>query len=241
MKYFRTKIEVSPNTIGYLYKNNQFVSKLDSGTYHYWGNSKQYDLYELPIVPKFILVTNQEVLSKDNIAFRFSFTYSYRISDGDKFLSNFPLNKNTAQLIFAAENRLSNILQFYIRQIISQHDSESLNENRQLLVEVESPALQAEVAQLGIEVEQLRVRDLTFPKQIQELFSKQLEAKIRAKTDLENARTAVASARALKNASELMKDDDNIKFFQLIETISKIAEKGKHTFMIGDFQQYLKK
>lgn len=56
----------------------------------------------------------------------------------------------------------------------------------------------------------------------------------------ENARTTVATARALKNASELMKDDENIKFFQLLETITKIADKGKHTFMIGDIQQMTK-
>lgn len=38
-----------------------------------------------------------------------------------------------------------------------------------------------------------------------------------------------------------MKDDENIKFFRLIETLSKIAEKGKHTFMIGDLNQLTKK
>ena len=44
----------------------------------------------------------------------------------------------------------------------------------------------------------------------------------------------MAAARALKNASELMKGDDNIRFFQYLETINKIASKGRHTFMIGD-------
>ena len=38
-----------------------------------------------------------------------------------------------------------------------------------------------------------------------------------------------------------MKDDENIKFFQIIETITKIADKGKHTFMIGDINQLTKK
>lgn len=64
-----------------------------------------------------------------------------------------------------------------------------------------------------------------------------MEAKIRAKADLENARTAVAIARTLKKASKIMKGDDNIKFFQLLETIGKIAEKGKHTFNFGDITQ----
>jgi hypothetical protein len=32
-----------------------------------------------------------------------------------------------------------------------------------------------------------------------------------------------------------MKGDDNIRFFQYLETITKIAAKGKHTFWVGDF------
>ena len=42
-------------------------------------------------------------------------------------------------------------------------------------------------------------------------------------------------------AEVMMKDDDNLKFFQIIETITKIADKGKHTFMIGDINQLTKK
>ena len=83
--------------------------------------------------------------------------------------------------------------------------------------------------------------DITFPKAIQDLFARLLDSKIRAKSELENARTAVATARALKNASELMKGDENIKFFQYLETISKIADKGKHTFVIGEVPQNLSK
>lgn len=44
----------------------------------------------------------------------------------------------------------------------------------------------------------------------------------------------MATARALKNASELMKDDQNIRFLQLLETLTKIAAKGNHTFVLGE-------
>ena len=97
--------------------------------------------------------------------------------------------------------------------------------------------MQKELNENGIEIVRLLVKDLTFPKNIQDLFAKQLESKIRAKSNLENARTQVATARTLKNATELMKGDENIKFVQMLETITKIAEKGKHTFIIGDLAQ----
>jgi len=115
-----------------------------------------------------------------------------------------------------------------------------LNEKRADWTDLKPEEIQSKTNEFGVEIENIQIRDITFPKSIQELFARHLEAKIRAKADLENARTAVATARALKNASEMMKNDENIRFFQTLETITKIAEKGKHTFMIGDIHQIAK-
>ena len=76
------------------------------------------------------------------------------------------------------------------------------------------------------------LRDVTFPKAIQALFSKRLESKIRAQSDLENARTTVSAARALKNASAMLSGDQTVLFLQYLETLTRIADKGNHTFHI---------
>lgn len=57
---------------------------------------------------------------------------------------------------------------------------------------------------------------------------------IRASSNPKNVRKRVAPATAIMKTSELMKGDENIKFVQLPETITKIADKGKHTFVVGD-------
>ncbi|MEZ4888758.1 MAG: slipin family protein [Chitinophagales bacterium] len=241
MRIFKKEYQVKPNTTGFLYRNNQFEQKLNSGYYKVWDWKNRTELFTLPETSKLITVTNQEVLTKDNIALRFSFNVLYKIVDGHKFLSKFALDRPIPFIIQEAEQRLYNIVQIFIRKRIAEMDSETLNEKRNELTDFKTEEMVIQVDEFGIEIEEAQLRDLTFPKSIQDLFSKHLEAKIRSKSELENARTTVATARALKNASELMKDDDNIKFFQIIETISKIADKGKHTFMIGDLQQLTKK
>ena len=241
MGIFKKKYQVKPNTIGFLYRNNAFERKLDPGYHEVWDLKNRTALFTLPETSKLLTTTNQEVLTKDNIALRFSFNIIYTITDGQKFLGKFALDKNIAVIIQEAEYRLSNIVQLYIRSKIAELDSEMLNEKRNELTDFKTEEMVKEIQEFGIMIEQAQLRDLTFPKSIQDLFAKHLEAKIRAKSELENARTAVATARALKNASEIMKDDDNIKFFQLIETFTKIAEKGKHTFMIGDMNQLIKR
>jgi regulator of protease activity HflC (stomatin/prohibitin superfamily) len=241
MGIFKKQYQVKPNTVGFLYRDNKFEKKLTSGYHEVWDWKDRTELFTLPETSKLLAVTNQEVLTKDNIALRFSFNVIYKITDGQKFLGKFALDKDIYSIIKEAEQRLYNIVQLYIRNKIAELDSETLNEKRNELTDFKTEEMVKEISEFGITIEQAQLRDLTFPKSIQDLFAKHLEAKIRSKSELENARTAVATARALKNASELMKDDDNIKFFQIIETITKIAEKGKHTFMIGDINQLTKK
>lgn len=228
--------QVKPNTIGFLYRNNIFNNQFKPGYYKVFDWRNRTSLFLLPVTAKLLTITNQEVLTKDNIAFRFSFNIIYKIADGEKFLSNFALDRQTPYIIIEAEQRLYNIVQIFIRNKISEFDSEQLNEKRNELSEFKNEEMEKQAAELGISIEQAQIRDITFPKSIQDLFAKQLEAKIRARTDLENARTAVATARALKNASEIVKDDENIKFFQYLETITKIAQQGKHTFVVGNYK-----
>ncbi|NME68594.1 slipin family protein [Flammeovirga aprica] len=241
MGILKKQYQVKPNTIGYLYKDNIFEQKLNPGYYEIWDWKNRTELFVLPETSKLLTVTNQEVLTKDNVALRFSFNVLYKIIDGQKFLNNFALDKTMNAILQEGETRIFNIVQIYFRNKLAELDSEIVNKKRSELSEFNTDEMLEEVSKLGISIEQAQIRDLTFPKSIQELFAKHLESKIRAKSELENARTAVATARALKNASELMKDDENIKFFQMIETITKIANKGKHTFMIGDINQLTKK
>ncbi len=228
------RISIKPNQIGYLYRKNQFSQRLSPGIYRFFDWNAELETISLPTTTKLLSVLNQEVLTNDNIALRFSYLVEYKISDGQRFLESFDVFQNSNYPLYEAEQLIHNLTQVHLRQVIAAIDSEAVNEQRHDILATVPIALSNRLATNGIEIQQLILRDITFPKMIQDLFAKQLEAKIRAKADLENARTTVATARALKNASELMKDDENIKFFQLLETITKIASNGKHTFVIGD-------
>lgn len=239
MKLLPRKFSVAPNHVGYLFRKNRFDVKLEPGIYRFFDPLEEMHVVSLPTTVKIQNVVNQEVLTQDNIALRFSYFIEHRIADPDKYVTRFDIHATANSFVtsYEAEQLLHSLTQVYLRDLISQVASETLNDRRAELLNVVPDALQRELADYGIELVRLMLRDVTFPKTIQDLFARHLEAKIRAKADLENARTAVASARALKNAAELMKDDENIKFFQLLETITKIADKGRHTFVIGDLQQ----
>lgn len=238
IRIFPKRFEVNPNQIGFLYKNKKLKEKLEPGIYLIFDPLNRIELINSPTYERMSNIINQEVLTKDNIALRFSFVVQYKIINAEIFLSKFEYNKNIFQTLFQLDQVISNLYQLKARKEISLIDSEFLNEKRKEIENLKDEEVDIELNKYGIEVSKAQIKDITFPKNIQTLFAQQLESKIRAKADLENARTTVATARALKNASELMKGDDSILFVQYLETITKIASKGKHTFMIGDIPKF---
>lgn len=235
--FWRVRFFVAPTEVGYLYRRNRLEKKLPEGIYDFFDFKKVLRLVALPRTTRIQTVVNQEVLSKDNIALRFSFFVEYRISDTDLFLEKFNVFANPYYIFTDAEQLIHNLAQAELRREISTLESEELNEKRNDILPEIPDGLRAELGSYGIEIVRLLVRDLTFPKSVQDMLARALDAKVRARTDLENARTQVAAARALKNASELMKGDEDMRFLQFLETVSNIAEKGKHTFVIGDLQR----
>jgi regulator of protease activity HflC (stomatin/prohibitin superfamily) len=226
---------VRPNQVGYLYRNNRLKKRLEPGIYRFFDLKSELEVVTLPTTSKLIVITNQEVLTQDNIALRFSYLIEYRIFDSDRYVAKFDVFQSNP--LFSGELLLHSLSQVHLREAIAQINSEELNEHRNEIFQSFSEVFSNQLTESGIEILQFLLRDITFPKQIQDLFARQLEAKIRAKADLENARTTVATARALKNAADMLKDSEDIKFYQLLETLTKISAKGNHTFVIGDLQQ----
>lgn len=229
------KKAVNPNHKGFLFVNKGFKRMLEPGVYKFSKLSdKIIDIYSIPVANQWVSVVNQEILTKDNISLRLSYDIEYKVTDYDQFRQFLHLNINYSQTVFLnVEQQIRSISQTLIRNIVAGVQSEVINERRAELLGSLSADMQESVNDYGVTLCQVLLKDISFPKKIQELFARQLEVNIRSKADLDKARTQVATARALKNAADLMRDNENIKFLQMMETMTQIAASGKHTFMIG--------
>lgn len=216
-----------------MFKKNKLYKVLEPGIYKFFALPSNLELINIDTISRFLTIVNQEVLTKDNVALRFSYFIKYKITEGRKFIEKFDVFMNPMSPFQQAEEFIHNLSQIYYRDIISGYTSEELNSKRGEIMKEVPDGLKKELLGYGIEIEKLELRDLTFPKSIQDLFARELESKIRARADLDNARTAVATARTLKNAAKLIDNDENVKFIQYLETINRIASNGKHTFVIG--------
>jgi regulator of protease activity HflC (stomatin/prohibitin superfamily) len=177
MGLLTTTYQVKPNQQGFLFRDNVLERPLPPGRYEVWDLRRRTTLLTLPTTSRLLTVTNQEVLTKDSIALRFSFTVLYRIADGAQFIRQFELNRSAQLLLLEAEQRIYQAVQLAARNRIARFDSEELPERREELTDFTSPELLAQLAELGVVIEQAQLRDLTFPKNIQELFSRPAPSK----------------------------------------------------------------
>lgn len=225
------RVDVLPSQVGVLYRGNRKVRDLGPGIYRPFDPRREVRVYTLSTAPQTFPVHSQEALTQDGIAFRFSYTVRYVVTEADRAMAQVNLGvypDPTSQI----QGLVHAYVQAAVKDRVAALTSEAITDDRSVLADLRTPALDAQTAQLGVQVREVLLRDVTFPKAIQHLFSKRLEARIRAQSDLENARTTVAAARALKNASSMLADDPAVLFLQYLETLTKIAETGSHTFHI---------
>jgi regulator of protease activity HflC (stomatin/prohibitin superfamily) len=231
------KVVVRPNTAAYLYRKQVYSRSLAPGVYYFLLAGAGTTVYWHTTAECLMDVGSQEVLTKDSIALRFSYLVKYKIESGLELLKNLDLSGPQANLRTILEERLHLESQVLVRNHIAGLASDELNANRSDLLSSVKTALTEQYSSCGVKIISVDAKDITFPKTVQEVFAKHLEAQVRSRADLENARTQVAAARALKNASELMQSDPNIRFVQWLETLTKIASRGNHTFVLGELPQ----
>ncbi|UEB49554.1 SPFH domain-containing protein [Campylobacter curvus] len=129
------------------------------------------------------------------------------------------------------ENRLRTIVQLYARSVISALPAQEIAARTFTL---DPNVIGEKASELGIKILNVDFLDITFPKAIQALFARELEANLRAKIELENARTIIATTRALKNATAMIKDDKEMKFLQVMELLQNAVKTGKNTLNVSE-------
>ncbi|GAB5535414.1 MAG: slipin family protein [Rubricoccaceae bacterium] len=236
MGLFFRRFDVPPGSTGLLFRDNQRVRELAPGVYRQLDPIRRLSVVTVSTAPQLFPVHSQEALTQDAIAFRFTYSVRYAIDNAELALQQIDLGR--LEVYQTPDMLVQSLVHAYVQAAVKDRvatlTSEQITDDRASIGDLGTPELDAQMTALGVRLIDIVLRDVTFPKAIQGLFSKRLEAKIRAQSDLENARTTVAAARALKNASAMLEGDQTVLFLQFMETLTKIADKGNHTFHIGE-------
>jgi len=200
-----------------LYRRGRRVRTLETGVY--WVVRDVTSLTVLDVRSKVVVVAGQEILTGDSVPLRVSVTLRYRIV--------------RPELAVEAAASFVEVLhaetQLVLRDLVAAIPVEEIILQRQRLTDGLRAGLVPRTAALGLELEDVGVRDVTFPAPLKQLFAQVVEARQAAQASLEKARGETAVLRHLANTARLLESNPALLTLRTLDA----AAQGRSTIVVG--------
>ena len=203
---------------GLKFSRGRFRGVLSSGSYlHLHGRTV---IQRIDIRSTRLAVAGQEVLTSDGVAIKTSIAAAYHVGDPAKAV----LGTASYQIAIHSE------LQLALRAITSGIPIEDLLKRRgelpAQLKEIAAPRLR----EIGIELEDASLRDLTFPGELKKIFAQVVKARQEGLAALEKARGETAALRNLANAAQLIERTPSLMQLRALQVL---AQQPGNTLVLG--------
>jgi regulator of protease activity HflC (stomatin/prohibitin superfamily) len=206
---------VENHEAGLLYVEGRLVQRLAPGRHAFWTVDRKVEVKRLDLRPQAVEITAQEMLTKDRIALRVTLTALRRIVDPER----------VASAVADVDGWLYRLVQFAIREAVAGRTLDEVLSAKSALDAELRAYVRERVADTGIEVTELGVKDVILPGEIRELVNKVVEAERTAKANLIRRQEETAATRSLLNTARLMEDNPLLLRLKELESLERLVEK----------------
>ncbi|MBK5959583.1 membrane protease subunit, stomatin/prohibitin [Rhodoplanes elegans] len=216
---------VENHEAGLLFVEGRLVERLAPGRHAFWSVGRKIEVKRLDLRPQAAEITAQEMLTKDRIALRVTLTAFRRIVDPERLVAAVP----------DVDAWLYRLVQFAIRDAVASRTLDEVLSGKAVLDDELRAYVRARVADAGVEVTELGVKDVILPGEIRELVNKVVEAERTAKANLIRRQEETAATRSLLNTAKLMEENPLLLRLKELESIERLVEKvGRIDLHAGD-------
>jgi regulator of protease activity HflC (stomatin/prohibitin superfamily) len=224
---YLTEPVIENHEAGLLFIEGRFVERLAPGRHSFWTVDRKIEVKRLDLRPQAVEITAQEMLTKDRIALRVTLTALRRIVD--------PVRVATA--VADVDGWLYRLVQFAIREAVAARTLDEVLSAKGALDAELRAYVRERVAETGIEVTELGVKDVILPGDIRELVNKVVEAERTAKANLIRRQEETAATRSLLNTAKLMEENPLLLRLKELESLERLVEKvGRIDLHAGEGQ-----
>src|SRR5262245_56319581 len=206
---------VENHEAGLLYVEGRLVERLAPGRHAFWTVGRKIEVKRFDLRPQAVEITAQEMLTKDRIALRVTLTAFRRIVDPERVVSEVP----------DVDAWLYRLVQFAIREAVASRTLDEVLSAKNALDTELRAFVRERVAETGIEVTELGVKDVILPGEIRELVNKVVEAERTAKANLIRRQEETAATRSLLNTAKLMEENPLLLRLKELEALERLVEK----------------
>jgi len=218
---------VENHEAGLLHVEGRLVERLAPGRHAFWLVGRKIEVKRLDLRPQALEITAQEMLTKDRIALRVTLTAFRRIVDPERVVATVP----------DVDAWLYRLVQFAIREAVAGRTLDEVLSAKAALDAELRDYVRARVADSGVEVAELGVKDVILPGEIRELVNKVVEAERVAKANLIRRQEETAATRSLLNTARLMEENPLLLRLKELESLERLVEKvGRIDLHAGEGQ-----
>jgi len=210
-----TEHVVENHEAGLLHVEGRLVERLAPGRHAFWTVGRRIEVKRLDLRPQAVEITAQEMLTKDRIALRVTLTAFRRIADPERVVAT----------VADVGGWLYRLVQFAIREAVAARTLDEVLSAKNALDAELRGFVRERLAETGIEVTELGVKDVILPGEIRELVNKVVEAERTAKANLIRRQEETAATRSLLNTAKLMEDNPLLLRLKELESIERLVEK----------------
>jgi regulator of protease activity HflC (stomatin/prohibitin superfamily) len=206
---------VENHEAGLLYVEGRLVERLAAGRHAYWTVDRKVEVKRVDLRPQLLEITAQEMLTKDRVSLRVTLTAFRRIVDPER----------VAATVADVDAWLYRLVQFAIREAVAARTLDEVLAAKNALDAELRAFVRERVAEAGLEVTELGVKDVILPGEIRELVNKVVEAERTAKANQIRRQEETAATRSLLNTAKLMEDNPLLLRLKELESLERLVEK----------------
>ena len=208
-------VEVPEESAGLLFIDGKLQNVLAPGAYAFWNFRKNVATEVIDLRVQSLEVSGQELLTRDKVSLRVNLAASLRVVD--------PIAARTRVAKYL--DYLYRELQYGLRKAVSAKSLDELLGDKASLDADIFAYVRGRVAELGLEVLGVGVKDVILPGEMKDILNSVVQAEKAAQANVIRRREEANATRSLLNTAKLIEGSPVLMRLKELEALEKVTEK----------------
>ena len=168
-------------------------------------------------------VSGQEIMTLDKVTLRTNLQVTYRVVDAEKAVTSVT---DYSQTVYRSA-------QLALRSAIGTRPLDALLQDKDSMGAELKESLSTRLADLGITIEDVGLRDIILPGEMRTILNQVIEAEKKAQANIIRRREETAAARSQANTARLLAENPVLARLKELELLQEVLAGTKTSFVFG--------
>lgn len=215
--------------VGMLKIDGKIARLLEPGVAAFWRFARDVAVELVDLRLQALEVGGQEILTRDKVALRLNLSATWCYAD---VLHAFGQLQKPVEHLYRE-------LQFALRAAVGTRSLDELLEDKQAIDDVVIAQVRTRLAQSGVDVRSVGVKDIVLPGDMKTILAQVVEAEKSAQANVIRRREETAATRSLLNTAKVMEENPTALRLKELETLERVAERIDRISVFGGLDQVL--